>query len=487
MKHSFFVLLLTLFYACTLFGQSVPSKQDIPEAIRNLIVDNEANPAIWSINVWNSEGEEVFSFQPNLLMRPASNMKLVSSAAIMDYFGAESVIKTPLYGFGQQEGSIWKGDLIIRGMGDPSMDRHFYEEDPLEVLQNWVEALKKTGIRKVEGSIIGNDAYFDQEPYPSSWEWYDLSFYYAPQISALSFNGNCVELEVRAEGRVGELPTIDWYPFRTNYISFTNLQRITPKGSEYDEYYRRLPGSNNIVLRSTLPQGYLEQEELTVDEPTLFTADTFKKLLIQEGIEVSGPIAMEHNPRNFASSQYSLIAEHQSPTMAEMLIHLNKESDNFYSEMLLKRMGADFKGEAGSTGNGVSAVRQFLAEAQIDTNLVLQYDASGLSNQNLISPRAITKLLFYMNQHPDGKAWKKGLPIAGVDGTLDYRFKNHPAYAKIQAKTGYISGARAISGYLQTSAGEELIFSMITNNFASKVRKVDEIHEQILAWLFQAY
>lgn len=452
--------------------------------ITKLIEQNEANPAIWAVIVRAENGQVVYQHQADLPMRPASNMKLITTAAFLDFYSPEDRITTYLYGLGRQVGSRWVGDLILVGSGDPSMDRNFFEHNPFQPFKNMANALQKRGITQITGSLIANDSFFDREPYPKSWEWDDLSFYYAPQIGALSFNSNCVELKVVAGQKPGETPTISWFPFNTPYVSFTNLQKVGQPGSKYEEYYRRMPGNNNIVLGSVLPPNYVEEEDLTVDEPALYTVDTFKRLLEREGIKVQGTAAVEHQSRDFSDQRYTVLASHESVELGDMIHQINKESDNFYTEMLLKRAAAlEFK-RAGSTENGLKIVRSYLAKQGLDTLQIVQSDGSGLSSKNLISVRAVSEVLLKMNIHPYKELYQNSLAIAGVDGTLDYRFHGHPAQGEIFAKTGYIGGARALSGYMTSSKGQKFVFSFITNNFTTKVREVDKVHEKILELLY---
>lgn len=491
-KHAILLLAIALsgfVVASTLIAQSQISNPSnhIGEKITSIIDTSSVNPAFWAITLRDEAGKIIWSKNKALLMRPASNMKLLTTATLLHYLGEDYTIKTKLYAMGRQIGDVWSGDLLLVGGGDPSIDKHFFPDDPLTVYKQMAIALKNKGIRRVMGSLIANDSHFDREVYPKSWDWNDLSFYYAPQLSALSFNSNCVNLTVDANGNVGDTPSISWFPYNTDYISFVNLQKITPADKAYDEYYKRMPGSNTIRLASTLPVGYIEKEDLTVDEPALFAIDTFKRLLIEEGISIEGGVAMEHNTRNYENGNYRLIAEHTSPKLRELVYHINKESDNFYTEMMLKEVGSQVLGGQGTTVKGLQAMRTFLSEVGIDTNLVVHSDGSGLSGRGLISTESVSLLLDYMRANDTFETYFRSLPVAGVDGTLKYRFRKNDTFAKVYAKTGYIGGARALSGYIDCKSGKRLTFSMMTNNFAGPVSQVDRVHEAFLDELYNLY
>ncbi|MEX2436046.1 MAG: D-alanyl-D-alanine carboxypeptidase/D-alanyl-D-alanine-endopeptidase, partial [Balneolaceae bacterium] len=252
--------------------------QELPN-IQSLIENSGASNAFWSVQVRDDNGQTIENLNGSKLVRPASNFKLVSSAAFLSLLGSDYVFETPLYGRGELDGDVWRGDLIVRGMGDPTINGEFSDDDPLFLFEKWYQVLDSLGIRSIDGNLIGNSGLFDDIPYPRGWEWDDLSYYYAPEIGALSFNSNVVDLEVVADGQVGSTPSIQWFPFNTSYVEFINEQIITPPGTKYDESYRRVLGTNTIILRSTLPQGYYETEPLSVMEPDLYFIDSFSRYL----------------------------------------------------------------------------------------------------------------------------------------------------------------------------------------------------------------
>ena len=327
------VFLAGLLVAFTFTAQSQTIKPDIEQ----LLERPGAEDAFWSITVRDTTGTILESYQSNKLMRPASNLKLLTSAMVLDQLGPDFTYRTHMYGLGQQNGSTWKGNVIFRGSGDPSISGEFYEEDRMHVLEKFSSMLSQRGIKKIEGNIIGNDAYFDSKPYPDGWSWDDFSFYYAVPISALSFNNNTVDLTVYARRGVGNTPTIEWFPFDTDYVNFINEQVITPQNAEYDEYYERLSGTNTILLKSTLPKGYVEKEALSIANPPLYFVDTFKKYLQDGGIEVNGHLMIDSNRHNWEQGRYTHLGVHESPPLETLLKELNKESNNFYAEMVENR------------------------------------------------------------------------------------------------------------------------------------------------------
>lgn len=477
------LMLALLILSQPAWAQNVALSPEIIQTIEN----SRANNAFWSVIVRDTTGKILEGHNFNKQVRPASNLKLLTSAAILDELGSQYQYTTRVYGRGYQEGDTWHGDIIIRGVGDPSISGKFYHKDRLHVLQKFFSALHSKGIRNIDGNLIGNDAFFDDQPYPEGWSWQDLSFYYGVEISALSFNNNAVDLTVYAQGEVGDTPYIEWFPFDTDYVKFVNEQVITPQETEYDEFYRRRLGTNTIILRSKLPKNYVEKESLSIKNASLFFLDTFKKYLEDGDISVNGHIFASDKLLDWNQEDYKVLAKHTSVPVAKLLQQINKESDNFYTEMLLKTMAAEHFDAPGSTELGISLVKNFAASMKMDTSKVELVDGSGMAPSTLLNVEGLSRMLVEMRDHPEFEIYKKSLSKAGVDGSLEHRFKNSPLLGKVYGKTGYVSGVRSLSGYMDASSGQMLTFSIVTNNYLEETSYIDYIHEQILKKIYRKH
>lgn len=487
MKIKSFILTVFILWVFSL-GLIMPVKaQPVSPEVKQLIKHNSVDNAYWSLTVRDSTGKVLESYNTEKLIRPASNLKLLTAATVLDELGPDYTFKTRMYGMGNQVGDIWQGSIVFRGVGDPSISGTFYDDDRLYVLDKFYQALKEQGITRISGNLIGNDAYFDSKPYPDGWSWDDLSFYYAVPINALSFNNNTVDLTVYARGNVGDEPAIEWFPFDTDYVEFVNNQTITPANATYNEYYQRLLGTNTIILESTLPRGYVEKEELSITNPPLYFLDTIKKYFEDGGIEIDGHLIVESNVHDWNTSSYKQLGMHQSHPLGDLIEQLNKESSNFYAEMLLKAAAAEHFKTQGTTDLGISLIESFSASIGINTSDISISDGSGMSATNLISTRDLSTLLVAMRRHQYFDSFRNSLAIAGRDGSLEHRFHNSKLEGQIRAKTGYISGVRALSGYLKTKSNKTLIFSIATNHYTVDTSHIDSIHESILAKLYERY
>jgi D-alanyl-D-alanine carboxypeptidase/D-alanyl-D-alanine-endopeptidase (penicillin-binding protein 4) len=454
--------------------------------ISSLIQNAPNQEAFWSVSVQDSDGNILENYNAGKSIIPASNQKLMSSAAFLDYFGSDFRFATKIFGQGKLEDTTWVGDLIIKGSGDPSMSGDLYNGDRYHAFRVFLKQLKDEGIYQIDGNLIADISLFDTQYYPKGWDWYDMSFYYGVQIAPLSFNNNAVDLEVFADGNIGDTPRITWFPDSTDYVTFKNQQVIRSSATEYDEYYRREMGGNTIVLGSSLPQNYYEDESLAIDGPAMFFLDSFKKFIIENGIEFNGALVVPGGGFDYDTT--SVLATHQSKPMADLIKWLNKESDNFYTEMLLKKLSAETAKEPGSYKHGIQKVRTFLSDMSLDTTYIQMNDGSGMAQGNYTKTAYLTDFLVQMQEHPEFDTFYASMSVAGIDGTLAHRMKGTPLYRNFKGKSGFVTGVRTLSGYLKANSGRKLIVSIATNNFISdKVRPIDAVHEEILMYLYENY
>lgn len=443
--------------------------------------------ATWSVTVRDAEGNILEGWNTDKLIIPASNQKLFTTAAVLDGLGSDFEYHTMIYRTGEITDSVLYGDLIIRGVGDPTISGILYEDDREYVLKSLNKQIKASGIKEISGKLIANDSYFDSMIYPKGWDWDDLAFYYGVEIAPLSFNNNAVDLVVTANGEVGERPSIQWFPYNTDYVTFENEQQIDSPSSEYDEDYRKELGTNNFYLGSSLPKGYLEEESLAITDASLYFLDSFQKFLNRNGIITDGELEKQNVNINDYWSTYPIVAVHTSQPLGELIEWTNKESDNFYTEMILKTLAAEVAGIPGTFENGIKEVRNFLGGLGIDTTYVIMKDGSGMASGNFTTTGILSEFLAKMRGHKDFNSFYRSMSVAGIDGTIAYRMKGTSLYNNFKGKSGYVGGVRTLSGYMTTSSGEQIIVSMSANNFIGKVRSIDAVHEQILYYLYEKY
>ncbi len=389
---------------------------------------------------------------------PASNNKLLTSAVALGILGPNFAYRTRLYRTGALDAhGALRGDLILRGAGDPLLA-------PGD-LADLARQAAKAGLRRVAGRLRYDDTYFDRQRLGDGWAWDDEPFYYSAQISALNANKNLIYLQFAPGRKPGDPIHVTVGPTR-HYVEIRNLATTGAKKSKFTLSTTRERGRNILTLRGSLPLDVAAADNkpvgVTIEDPSRYTAFLLLEALQRAGITITG--GLRDGPPAPAGSP--LLAEHVSPALAVLLKRLNKPSDNLVAECLLKTVGAvrAGRGTGGSQGTAVLIARDWLLHAGLDIETLHQVDGSGLSRENFVSPRNLVKLLAYLHTTPEFSIFYASLPIAGVDGSLRSRMKNTAAAGNCRAKTGYVSFASSLSGYVTTQDGELIAFSILMNN-----------------------
>ncbi|MEF8796494.1 MAG: D-alanyl-D-alanine carboxypeptidase/D-alanyl-D-alanine-endopeptidase [Salinivenus sp.] len=477
-----------------------PSAQErLADTVTDTIGTETFRGALWGIHVVNLRtGEVLHSRNAERFFVPASNVKLLTTAAGLEQLGPDYRYSTSVYVDGAVEDETLKGNLIVRGAGDPTIGGYEQRRDPTQVFRRWADSLRARGITRIDGNIVGDDSRLDETPLGHGWSWSDIPFSYAAEIGGLVFNENTVDLQ--AEGReVGQPARLSWDPFRTDYVTVVNRSKTVPYRKEEDEEYERRMGTNTIHVKSRIHPNGRDTESLTVSNPTLYFVDTLREVLLQEGISIDGRAAdLDETALNvrYDSPAVRRVASYTSPPLSDIAQTLNHQSQNLYAEQLLRTLAVEVPPDTdedlspGSSALGVKAVRETLVEAGVDTSRVQLADGSGLSRQNLVRPTSLVKLLRHMWDHPDPgvrAAFYDALPRGGRDGTLKYRFQGAaPARSNVRAKTGTLSNMSALSGYVTSGAGAPLAFSVFCNHHladSDQVRSAQDVIVNALARL----
>ena len=413
----------------------------------------------------------MYEKNPDFTLMPASNEKLLTSSAVLFELGPNFRYTTTLFRTGVvDKNGVLRGDLYLKGTGDPSFNS--------ARLKTLADALAKSGIKRVEGRIIADASRFDDDLLGNGWQWDDEPFYYSAQISALSCDENIVPLQAAPASVVGSLAfvtiggknaaTLGFGPQSSDYLQVQNTLLTTaaaPK-PEPSVSWSRERGRSTFTVSGTLPQNAPPAGvALTIEDPALFTAYRLADLL---------PLARVAYPtrrigRGTVPANAVRVAADTSEPLSTLLVQFLKASDNLYGELFLRTLGAE-KGAKGNAAEGAKRVTAFLQAANVDTSGLAIVDGSGLSRLNHVTPRTLVGLLTFVDTQaaPDIKAaWQAALPIGGVDGTLRNRFKNTPAQNNVRGKTGTLSGASALSGYVTSKNGQRYVFSVVMNHFAS--------------------
>lgn len=399
--------------------------------------------------------QSVFSHNGDKPLIPASNLKLVTTAAALERLG-------PAFKFKTQLALTPDHDVLLVGDGDPVMgDAEYLKKvgwTTTTQFEWWATRLREQhGIRSVRDVIV-DDSVFETETLHPHWPTDQIHKRYVPEVAGVNLNVNCVDFIVQALSP-GQTVAFQMDP-RTRYVTVRNT---CVGGSENRIWLSREPNTNDIILRGEARGTLQVPVSVTVHDPAMFAATVMAETFAQNGVQRTGTVKRD---RTFLARKVTgadLIAVHETP-ITTVVARANKDSMNLYAECLCKRLGYDATGDSGSWANGTAAIGEFLKKVGVPEEQFNLDDGSGLSKQNVISPRAIAKVLAHEYHGRNKDAYLASLSIAGVDGTLEDRFKGSDLRGRVLGKSGFVNGVRSLSGIVRTKDGQHFAFSILMNH-----------------------
>lgn len=485
---------------------------ELQSRITDILRKPELSPAMVGVKVVSLDtGRVLFEENAAKLLRPASNMKLYTVATAVDRLSPDFRFTTSVFAPGKPDGSgVVRGDLIVYGRGDPSLAARFNNGDYFKGINDLADKIVAAGVKRVEGDLVGDESYFTGAQYGSGWEWEDLTWYYGAEVSSLTVNDNALDLFVKPGSQMGRPAVITTGP-PDPLLTIINEVTTTAKGSRRQISVYRGLGKDTIRITGSIPlddRGYTGG--IGISHPALLFVYLLRSSLVQKGVTVKGRSRTIAPPvggpsmdpvQRFALTHLTNaprtapveIATYQSPPFSLVAAQTLKPSQNLYTELILRTLGnvvplissapqtsGDLSPERTvqvapvllrqtSEDLGVDVVKTFLKGVGIRPESLLLNDGSGLSRNDMVTADSTVQLLVYMSRHRYADAFRDALPIAGVDGTLRNRMKGTVAEGNLRAKTGSLSSAASLGGYVTTVAGEKLAFTIMVNNYPSDV------------------
>jgi serine-type D-Ala-D-Ala carboxypeptidase/endopeptidase (penicillin-binding protein 4) len=464
--------------------KAVPTTSTLAELqsrISQVLQKPELRPAMVGIKVASlGTGHVLFESNANKLLRPASNMKLYTVAAALDRLSPEFRFVTSVYAPARPDAAgIIHGDLTIYGRGDPSIAARFNNGDYFKGIDDLTARIVAAGVKRVEGDLVGDETYFTGPQYGTGWDWDDLTWWYGAEVSALTVNDNALDLSIKPGGQVGSPAIVTTGP-PDPLLKIANRVVTSAKGTPRDLAVYRGLASDDVEVQGSIAlddKGY--SGGLGISRPALLFVYLLRSSLAQHGVTISGktrtipartiPAATNSEP---PVSRLIEVATLQSSPLSVIAAKTLKPSQNLYTELILRTLGkVPVPAATAVTTNrtseaaGIEMVKTFLREAGVDQSTLVLSDGSGLSRNDMVTAEATLQLLTYMHRHRYATVFREALPIAGVDGTLKNRLKGTLAENNLRAKTGTLSSAISLSGFVRDAAGEDLVFSIMVNNY----------------------
>jgi len=417
-------------------------------------------------------GAWLYARDADVLLNPASNVKLFTSAAALARLGPEFRFDTEFLLDAGTGGAAAPRTLYVRGKGDPSV--------VTERLYAMAADLSHLGLRRV-ADIVLDDSWFDAERIAPGFDQEDGDRAYLAPTGALSLNFNTVAVHVAPGDRVGAPARVELEPDspffelvnRTVTVGPRSARRLVPSSQP-------LPGRQRIVVEGRVPLGGRPSATWRkIDDPPRYFGETLRRLLEARGVRVVGRVRPGPVPPD---ARLFHVAE--SEPLDELVRRLNKSSNNFTAEQLMKALGAATSGPPGHLGGGVAAVEQLLAELGIPRGSYVMKNGSGLNDANRFSARQTVRLLAAMaRRFPLASEYLASLPVAGKDGTIRWRMEGTEAVGRVRAKTGTLDGVSTLAGYVETASRERLAFAIFVNDHLGRAWTVTPVVDAMVAAL----
>lgn len=413
-----------------------------------------------------TRGDTLFSDNADSPYVPASTMKLFTTALALEKLGPEHTFSTDVLRDGaiEKDGTV-RGNLYIRGDGDPSLSSRFVKGGPSAPMDMLADLTKAAGVTKVTGDLVADASAFESRKIPEGWlNRYAGSAYAAP-FSALSLNENVVIVSITPGGS-GGAATVALEP-ATDGMTVTNTVRTVP-GTGVRVSSRRTSDDRVVVSGTIGAKAGQRRYQLVVGDPVTFTAGAYRAALEAKGITVAGTIRIAPTP-----PLATVVTSMPSPPLSRLVALMNRESINHYAEMLWRdaARGAQ-RNIVGSAQTADSTLQQFLVRTVgMKPGSVVATDGSGLSVLDRVTPRAMVQLLAHAHNATWSSAFHASLPVAGESELLRRRMKSTPAQGNLHAKTGTTNTVIGLSGYVTAEDGEILAFAFLyngTDRFAAR-------------------
>jgi serine-type D-Ala-D-Ala carboxypeptidase/endopeptidase (penicillin-binding protein 4) len=480
-------VLLSLFLIANLcaLSQNIAYRTEIEKIISRKNLNN--SPI--SIYIAETNGKEVYRSNPQLLVTPASVLKLITTATALEVFSADFRYTTTIWARGEILNGKLEGDLIISGGGDPTLgSSHFnIEKDKSEFLKNWISAIKKAGIDTITGDIVADPFIYPDQDVPQSWAWEDMGNYYGAAAGGIALYDNTFTFIFSTSDTTGG-PTsiIKTVPEIPNLQIVNNVISSTVKGD--NAYVFGSPYENTRLIKGTLPiKSASFPVKASIPDPALLLAFELWKQLSDSLIIVEGKYKKEKTIPVEQIDSGKIILKWNSPDIKQIIEKTNFESSNLFAEHLCKQLGYRFYTD-GTTLSGTKAMKEFWTKKGINTEVLYITDGSGLSRNNAATAKIIVDVLNYMRiKSTYNREFFHSIPLAGIDGTQQYYFQNSLLKGKARAKTGSMTRVRSMAGYLTTQNNKELSFAIILNNYNGSGKDASVIIEEIAELLYKSY
>jgi len=468
-KHTLTSILIQTFLFC-LITTSVDAQSNtiLQTKIDKNVSQGDFKTANISLAVVDLEsGKLIGEHRANKLLTPASSLKLFTTFTALETLGENFQFETSISYRGSidKEGTL-KGDIIIVGGGDPTLGTTKLKGTLSfnELINDIVKKIKAAGINCIDGTVIADESIYDSYPVAPTWQWNDLGNYYASGAWGININENLYYIYFNKRDIIGAKPNIQSIFPKVYKLKLSNELTVDSAHTGDNAYIFGGPYNYDKRIVGTIPQGkgLFTIKGSIPDPPSFFAHAIFSKLNKQK-IKSEGYKTVYKSERGLRKK----IATYRSPTLDKIVKKANFESNNLYTESMLKMIGLKERG-LGSGQNGIAVINKILRKSGIKPKELMIRDGSGLSARNNISSYSMAQFLYQMSKSIDVETLNNYLPRGGYSGTVSGMFVKSKAKGNVWLKSGSMEGVQSYSGFIRAKSGKWVSFSIIVNGFTTK-------------------
>lgn len=428
-----------------IFAQNISQKLD--EATKNLMNSSAAVSSSLSFYVSDENGNLIYEYQGSKGLSTASTQKIFTAGAALETLGKDYTYKTTAGYSGTVTDTNLNGNIFITSNGDPTLGSWRYEGyKPENFKQKFLEAVKKTGIKKISGDLIIDDSYFDHQTIPGGWPWDDLGNYYGAGVWGVNWRENQFDINISGT---------DFKSFSYPLVNIKWLNDLKAAGSSDQSLIFTAPHSHVALINGSLPAGKVTTVSGAAPNPPLQLGAEVEQWLKDSGISFSGKVMtnsqLEIEGKTAAAfPKNNIFFTYESPSLDKIIYWFLRKSVNLYGENLIKTLGKEKKGSP-SFKSGVAFLKDFWKSKGINANMINFADGSGLSPQNYVSAKAEVQALLYAKKQSWFNAYYDGFP------TQDNGMK---------MKSGTMHDTKSYAGYHSSKDGKKYVYSIIINNYS---------------------
>lgn len=441
MKKTFAILTLS---SQIIFAQNISQKLD--EVTKKLMNSSTAVSSNLSFYVSDENGNLVYEFQGNKGLSTASTQKIFTAAAALEVLGKNYTYTTTSAYSGTISNGNLNGNLFITSNGDPTLGSWRYEGyKPENFKQKLLDAIKKSGIKKISGDLIIDDTYFDHQTIPGGWPFDDFGNYYGAGVWGVNWRENQFDININGT---------DFKSFSYPLVGIKWLNDLKAAGNSDQSLIFTSPYSDVALINGSLPAGKVTTVSGSVPNPPMQLGAEIQKWLNDSGVEILGKVITNSlleldGKKVLDTPKKNIILTYESPTLDKIVYWFLRKSVNLYGENLIKTLGKEKKGNP-SFKSGVSYLKEFWKSKGINPNMINFTDGSGLSPQNYVSAKAEVQALLYAKKQPWFESYYDGFP------TQDNGMK---------MKSGTMRDTKSYAGYHTSKDGKKYVYSIIINNY----------------------